>query len=65
MASEHPLSALPIPSWKDEPFEDPIIAELDAYREQRAAQFNYDLQRMMEDTKSREVLNTTLKRRSV
>jgi hypothetical protein len=35
-------------------WEDPIIAELDAYREQRAAQFNHDIVRMLQDVESRE-----------
>ena len=64
MASDYPSSVLRISSWEDEAPQDPIIAELDYYREQHAAQFDYDLDRMMEDTKSRKDLNTTLKRRS-
>jgi hypothetical protein len=65
MASNQPSSVLPTPSWEDEIFQDPITAELDYYREQHAAEFDYDLDRMIEDTKSREVLNTTLKHRSL
>ena len=63
MASDHPSSALPTLSWDDEPFEDPIMGELDSYREQHAADVNYDLDRMIEDTKSRAILNTALQRR--
>ena len=50
-------SALPNPSWEDEPDEDPIIAELDTYRAEYAAQFDYDLDRIGEDIKAQEALN--------
>ncbi len=64
MATHHRLSALPSPSWKNEPLEDPIIAELDAYREAYAAQFDYDLRRMYEDIKAREAMDPAFVRQT-
>lgn len=58
MAIKQQSSALPSPLWEDEPDEDPIIAELDAYRAQYAARFNYDLDRIAEDIKAQEALNS-------
>ncbi|MBV9034613.1 MAG: hypothetical protein JO182_08980 [Acidobacteriaceae bacterium] len=54
MATEHPLSALPAASWDREFFEDPVVAELDAYREQHAAQFGFDIDWIVADIRSRE-----------
>jgi len=45
----------PIPASDDSySYEDPIIAELDAYRETQSARFDCNLDRIIEDSQSRE-----------
>ncbi len=63
MDTDRQLSALPSPLWEDEPNEDSIIAELDAYRAAYAAQFDYDLDRIAEDIKMQETLNPAFKKK--
>ena len=50
----HLLSVPQKPSSVEESSEDSIIAELHAYREQYAAQFNYDWQLIYADMKRKE-----------
>jgi hypothetical protein len=54
MAIDHPSFVPPTASWDEDTFEDPIVAELDRYREQHAAQFNFDVDRIVADIRSRE-----------
>jgi len=63
MDTNQQSSALPNPLWEDEPDEDPIIAELDAYRAEYAARFDYDLDRIAEDIKAQEALNPAFQSR--
>ena len=49
-----PISAPPKAFSTEYPSEDPIMAELHAFREQYAAQFDYDWNRIFADLKRRE-----------
>lgn len=54
MDSDARTFARPITCSPCEVWEDPIIAELDAYREQQAARFDYDVAKLLEEAAARE-----------
>jgi hypothetical protein len=58
MGTNRPPSVLPTSSWDLETnWRDEIVEEIHAYREEYAAGFDYDLERMFEDIKAKEAKN--------
>jgi hypothetical protein len=57
MATDQLPSALPKKSWDLTEHKDEIVEEIHTWREQFAAQFGYDLNRMFEYLQSKEAKN--------
>jgi len=58
MATNQQSSVLPTSSWDlTTKCKDAIIDEIHAWRESYAAQFDYDLARILEDLKAKEAVN--------